>query len=121
MTDSEPNPDRSRTGRRHTSRRKSNHVRNAVAPRRNDPALDDPELESAPLAFSHQPVTEAPSSGLKALLEAAPLDGINLARPRDFGRPALSRTGFMAGQFTVPDDFDRMIEGDIADLFETKE
>jgi hypothetical protein len=27
----------------------------------------------------------------------------------------------MAGQFTVPDDFDRMIEGDIADLFETKE
>lgn len=28
------------------------------------------------------------------------------------------RTGFLAGAITVPDDFDRLAETDIADLFE---
>jgi prevent-host-death family protein len=32
-----------------------------------------------------------------------------------------SRLGFMAGQVTVPDDFDRMYEDEIADLFEGSE
>jgi prevent-host-death family protein len=27
------------------------------------------------------------------------------------------RLGFLAGQFTVPDDFDRMAEDEIADMF----
>lgn len=27
------------------------------------------------------------------------------------------RLGFMAGQFSVPEDFDRMLESEIADLF----
>jgi hypothetical protein len=34
--------------------------------------------------------------------------------------PTLSRTGLMAGQITVPDDFDWMVEDDIADQFVTK-
>ena len=29
----------------------------------------------------------------------------------------VSRLGFLKGQFTVPDDFDRMFEDEIADLF----
>lgn len=28
-----------------------------------------------------------------------------------------SRLGFMAGQFTVPEDFDRMMEDEIAEMF----
>lgn len=31
------------------------------------------------------------------------------------------RIGFMAGEITVPDDFDRMLEDEIADLFEGSE
>jgi prevent-host-death family protein len=33
----------------------------------------------------------------------------------------MNRFGFMAGQIIVPDDFDRMGEGDIAKLFERAE
>src|SRR5262245_36503602 len=47
----------------------------------------------------------------KPLVKVVPLDP-----------PAASRRfGFMAGQFTVPDDFDRMFEDEIADMFEGKE
>ena len=31
-----------------------------------------------------------------------------------------SRLGFMAGEFSVPDDFDRMSDGRIVDMFEGK-
>ena len=30
------------------------------------------------------------------------------------------RLGFMAGQITIPADFDRLLEADIADMFEGK-
>jgi prevent-host-death family protein len=44
----------------------------------------------------------------KPLVKVVPLDAP--AAPRRFG--------FMAGQFTVPDDFDRMYEDEITALFE---
>ncbi len=35
-------------------------------------------------------------------------------------RPTIKRTGFMNGQIKVPDDFDRMGNTEINDLFEDK-
>ena len=44
----------------------------------------------------------------KPLVKVVPIDAP--AAPRRFG--------FMAGQFTIPDDFDRMCEDEIVALFE---
>ena len=45
----------------------------------------------------------------KPLVKVVPLDAPAAS--------AVKRVGFLAGQITVPDDFDRMHEAEIADLF----
>ncbi len=45
----------------------------------------------------------------KPMVKVIPIDQPSDAKVR--------RIGFMAGQFTVPDDFDRMGRDEIADLF----
>jgi prevent-host-death family protein len=47
----------------------------------------------------------------KPLVKVVPLDAPEAPR----------RFGFLAGQFTVPDDFDRMAEDEILALFEGEE
>ena len=49
-------------------------------------ALDDPSREAETRAILRERVSPVRGGGLKALLAAAPLDGIDLDRPRDFGR-----------------------------------
>ena len=50
-------------------------------------ALADPAREAATRALLREHVSMPPAKGLKALLAAAPLDGIDLTRARDAGRP----------------------------------
>ncbi len=49
-------------------------------------ALGDPSREAETRAILRERVSQVRAGGLKALLAAAPLDGIDLDRPRDFGR-----------------------------------
>lgn len=49
-------------------------------------ALTDPAQAEAVRAFLRIRFAPAPSRSLKALLAAAPLEGIELDRPRDLGR-----------------------------------
>ena len=49
-------------------------------------ALGDPAREAETRAILRERVSPARVGGVKALLAAAPLDGIDLDRPRDFGR-----------------------------------
>lgn len=49
-------------------------------------ALADPELEDQTRALLREKFGTAKTAGLKALLAAAPLEGIDLSRQRDFGR-----------------------------------
>ncbi len=49
----------------------------------------------------------------KPLVKVVPLDAPNPTEMR--------RLGFMAGQFTVPDDFDRMHEREIEQMFGSEE
>jgi len=49
-------------------------------------ALGDPERESETRAILRERIASPRSGGLKALIASAPLDGIDLERPRDFGR-----------------------------------
>ena len=49
-------------------------------------ALTDPEREAETRALLRQRFAEPRAKGLKALLAAAPLEGIDLERPRDVGR-----------------------------------
>jgi hypothetical protein len=49
-------------------------------------ALSSPEQERAARALLRQHFGSRQVEGLKALLAAAPLEGINLSRARDFGR-----------------------------------
>jgi len=49
-------------------------------------ALSDPTREEAARALLRQRFVEPARSSLKALLASAPLEGIELDRPRDFGR-----------------------------------
>ena len=49
-------------------------------------ALGDPERESETRAMLREKIATSRAGGLKALLAAAPLEGIDLERPRDFGR-----------------------------------
>jgi hypothetical protein len=49
-------------------------------------ALGDPARESETRAFLRETIATPRTGGLKALLSAAPLEGIDLERPRDRGR-----------------------------------
>ena len=49
-------------------------------------ALGDPAREAETRALLREKIASARSGGLKALLAAAPLEGIEIDRPRDFGR-----------------------------------
>jgi hypothetical protein len=49
-------------------------------------ALSDPARQAAARALIRQRLVEPPKLSLKALLAAAPLEGIDLDRVRDFGR-----------------------------------
>jgi hypothetical protein len=49
-------------------------------------ALTDPTREAEARALLRQRFGDSPAGGLKALLAAAPLEGIDLERPRDRGR-----------------------------------
>jgi hypothetical protein len=50
-------------------------------------ALVDPAREAQARALLRQRFAEPLAKGLKALLAAAPLDGIDFERSRDIGRP----------------------------------
>ncbi|MCY4128535.1 MAG: hypothetical protein OXG15_04745 [Gammaproteobacteria bacterium] len=49
-------------------------------------ALLDPERESKTRSVLRNEIMSPRVGGLKALLDSAPLEGIDLERPRDFGR-----------------------------------
>ena len=49
-------------------------------------ALGDPEREAETRALLRDRIARHPATGLKALLASAPLDGIEIDRPRDMGR-----------------------------------
>ncbi|MHC0055328.1 hypothetical protein [Phaeovulum veldkampii] len=49
-------------------------------------ALGDPARHDATRAILRQKITRSPSKSFKALLASAPLEGIELDRPSDFGR-----------------------------------
>lgn len=49
-------------------------------------ALADPEREAETRALLRERFAAAPALGLKALLAAAPLEDIDLSRPRDLDR-----------------------------------
>lgn len=49
-------------------------------------SLADPEREAETRRLLREQVSGHPAGGLKALLEAAPLEGIELERARDTGR-----------------------------------
>ena len=49
-------------------------------------ALGDPEREAETRALLRDRIARYPATGLKALLASAPLDGIEIDRPRDMGR-----------------------------------
>ena len=51
-------------------------------------ALVDPERETETRSILREKIAAPRSGGLKALLASAPLEGIDLKRPRDFGRDA---------------------------------
>jgi len=78
-------------------RRRQGFVRVEVQVRQEDAALlrevasalGDPAREAGVRAILREKVIEAPNGGLKALLAAAPFEGIELDRPRDFGREAV--------------------------------
>ena len=50
-------------------------------------ALSDPAREAETRALLRERFVQPPAVGLKALLAAAPLEGIDLDRARDVGRP----------------------------------
>jgi len=50
-------------------------------------ALSDPERASEARALLRERFRTEEVTGLKALLASAPLDDVDLARPRDLGRP----------------------------------
>lgn len=50
-------------------------------------ALADPAREAQTRAWLRERLEHPPAVGLKALLAAAPLEGIDLTRERDLGRP----------------------------------
>jgi hypothetical protein len=49
-------------------------------------ALSDPNLEAETSSLLRVKFPEEPAVDLKALLASAPLEGVDLTRPRDLGR-----------------------------------
>jgi hypothetical protein len=74
--------------KRHGVIRLEVHVRKSDAPlvRGVVQALGDPEREAEARALLRERFGTGKPTGLKALLAAAPLEGIDIARERDFGR-----------------------------------
>jgi len=92
MTSTEPSP----VSRWRKRRRRQGFVRVEIQVRKEDAALvrgvatalGDPERETEIRAVLRERIATPRSGGLKALLASAPLEGIDLERPRDFGRGA---------------------------------
>ena len=92
MTNTDPSP----TNRRRRRRQRLGFVRVEVQVRKEEAtlvrevanALVDPEREAETRAILRERIAAQRSGGLKALLASAPLEGINLERPREFGRDA---------------------------------
>ncbi|MDE0540445.1 MAG: hypothetical protein OXH94_17155 [Rhodospirillales bacterium] len=92
MTPTEPSP----VTRWRKRRRRQGFVRVEIQVRKEDAplvreiatALADPGRETETRAILREKIATARTGGLKALLAAAPLEGIDLERPRDFGRDA---------------------------------
>ena len=129
MTDSKAKTDPVPAARRRKVCKRDGFERVAVWVRSEDAALlqhvaaalVDPAREAETRDTLRRHVAATPYRGLKALLETAPLGGFHLERSHDQPQPtAVKRTGFMAGQFTVPDGFDQLGDRDIDDLLEPK-
>jgi len=94
MEDAVSNTDPSPVTQWRKRRQRQGFVRVEVQVRKDDAALvrdvatalGDPEREAETRAILREKIATPRSGGLKALLAAAPLDGIDLERPRDFGR-----------------------------------
>jgi len=94
MEDAVNNTDPSPVTQWRKRRQRQGFVRVEVQVRKDDAALvrdvatalGDPEREAETRAILREKIATPRSGGLKALLAAAPLDGIDLERPRDFGR-----------------------------------
>ena len=94
MASAEPSP----VSRWRKRRRRQGFVRVEIQVRKEDAALvrgvatalGDPERETEIRAVLRERIATPRSGGLKAkaLLASAPLEGIDLERPRDFGRGA---------------------------------
>ncbi|MCY3995833.1 MAG: hypothetical protein OXF07_06810 [Rhodobacter sp.] len=92
MTSTEPSP----VSRWRKRRRRQGFMRVEIQVRKEDAvlvrgvatALGDPERETEIRAVLRERIATPRSGGLKALLASAPLEGIDLERPRDFGRGA---------------------------------
>ena len=77
-------------------RRRQGFVRVEIQVRKEDAALMrdvatalvDPERETETRSILREKIAAPRSGGLKALLASAPLEGIDLERPRDLGRDA---------------------------------
>ncbi len=96
MEDVVPNTDPSPVTKWREHRRRQGFVRVEIQARKMDAALvrdvakalADPERETETRTILRERIAAPRSGGLKALLAAAPLEGIDLERPRDFGRDA---------------------------------
>lgn len=90
MANSDPSP----VTRWRKRRQRQGFVRLEVQLRKDDAALvrqvvralADPERASETRTILRETIAAPRAEGLKALLAAAPLEGIDLARPRDVGR-----------------------------------
>ena len=90
------NPDPSPVTEWRKCRQRQGFVRVEVQVRKDDAALVrnvakalvDPQRESETRAILREKIVAPRLGGLKALLASAPLEGINLERPRDLGREA---------------------------------
>lgn len=75
-------------------RRRQGFVRVEVQVRKEDAALVreiasalvDPERDTETRTILHEKIAAPHSGGLKELLASAPLEGVDIERPRDFGR-----------------------------------
>jgi hypothetical protein len=94
MEDAVNNPDPSPVTQWRKRRQRQGFVRVEVQVRKDDAALvrdvatalGDPEREAETRAILREKITAPRAGGFKALLASAPLEGIDLERPRDFGR-----------------------------------
>jgi len=94
MEDAVSNTDPSPVTQWRKRRQRQGFVRVEVQVRKDDvalvrdvaTALGDPECEAETRAILREKIAAHRAGGFKALLASAPLEGIDLERPRDFGR-----------------------------------